>query len=265
MHVYVWTRPDLGFADTRLASNIQAPTECAFAGLYRQLRFLATHGNRPIIYPRGSIDGFHTYRIDFDPPKFEAIDLPNGLMILVDSDHARDKATRRSCESAMAFLLGVIVDWKIGKQKFVALHSTDSEIRGTFSGVKRGANIQDITEFLGFPKKHIYPTPVYGDSQPCIDILQANTVTSRVKHIAVPIHYVHQQISRGLFNMCKIGTHLNMADSGTKPNPAPVLFRHFDQAIGVRFYPPKDSEHAKLMELSKYVQSPFSKPIKESP
>ena len=43
---------------------------------------------------------------------------------------------------------------------------------------KRGTNIQDITEFMGFTKKHIYPTPVYGDSQPCIDILQANTVTS---------------------------------------------------------------------------------------
>lgn len=73
MHVYVWTRPELGFSCTRLARYIQAPSEAAFAGLYRQLRFLATHPHRPIIYPRGTIDGFHTYRVDFDPPKFEAI------------------------------------------------------------------------------------------------------------------------------------------------------------------------------------------------
>ena len=57
-------------------------------------------------------------------------------------------------------------------------------------------------------------------------------------------------------NGCLLVALLNMADSGTKPNPAPVLFRHFDQAIGVRFYPPSDSEHAKLMDLGKFIQSP---------
>ena len=242
-----------------MAKYIQAPSEAAFAGLYRILRFLATHPHRPIIYPRGSIDGYHTYRIDFDPPKFEAMELPNGFIILVDSDHARDHATRRSCETALAFLSGVVVDWKMAQQKFVAIHSTDSEIRGTFSGVKRGINLQAILEFMGYPSNSLYPTPVYGDSQPCIDTLQANAVTSRVKHIAVSICYIHQQISLGKFSMCKIGTHLNMADSGTKPNPSPVLFRHFNQAIGVRFYPPTDSEHAKLMDLDKFVHSPFSK------
>ena len=86
--------------------------------------------------------------VDFDPPKYEAIEIPNGLIMMVDSDHARDPSTRRSCEMAMALILGVAVDWKHGQQKFVAIHSTDSETRAMFTGVKCGFNIQDVAEII---------------------------------------------------------------------------------------------------------------------
>ena len=49
-----------------------------------------------------------------------------------------------------------------------------------------------------------------------------------------------------------ISTVLQPADPGTKPSSAPVLFRAMDYAIGTRFYPPTDSEHAAHMELSLY-------------
>ena len=74
------------------------------------------------------------------------------------------------------------------------------------------------------------------------------------------IHFIHQQIANGKVDFEKIGTHLNMADSGTKPNPLPAHFWQFDQGIGVRFYPPADSEHHKLLELDKFVVSPYTKP-----
>jgi len=259
MHVFVFTRCDLGFTCTRLARYIQSPSAASFAGLYRALRYLATHTHRPIFYPRKqSIDGFHTLRVDYDTPKFEAIQLPNGFLLMIDSDHARDNRTRKSCTSIKALMIGVIFDWKMEQQKVVALHSTDSETRGVFAGTKRGLTLQAIAEFLGFPNKNIYPTPIYEDSQPCIDILQANTVTTRVKHIAVPIHFIHHQIAMKKFTMVKIGTQLNLADSGTKPTPGPTHFRHFDQSIGVRFYPPLESEHHDLLELSKFIPSPFA-------
>ena len=257
MHVYVFTRSDLGYTCSRLSRYTQAPSAAAFAGLHRGLRYLATHPHRPIIYPRRTLDGYDTLRVDFDPPKHEVIELPNGLILLVDSDHARDMRTRRSCECSAILMNGVGVDWKMGQQTCVGLHSTDSEARGTFTGMKRAIVIQDIASFLGFPSEHIYPTPVYCDSQPCIDILNSNSVTTRVKHIAVPIQWIHQQIYLKKFVMCKIGTHLNLSDSGTKPNSSPVHFRQFDRLIGVHFYPPPDSEHYKLLQLDKFVRSPF--------
>ena len=60
------------------------------------------------------------------------------------------------------------------------------------------------------------------------------------------------------FTMVKIGTQLNLADSGTKTTLGPTHFRHFDQSIGVCFYPPLKSEHHDLLELSKFIPSPFA-------
>ena len=166
------------------------------------------------MYPRWSIDGFHTLCVNFDPPKFEEIQLPNSLILIVDSDHARDMRTRRSCHHLQALVHGVALDWKHEQQRCVALHSTDSEIRGVFSCVKQGMNIQDVAIFMGMPRDSVLPTPIYEDSQPCIDVLDAKTVTSRVKHIAVPIHFIHDQIQDGLFVMRKISTNLNLCGLG---------------------------------------------------
>jgi hypothetical protein len=263
MHVYVWSRPDIGFSCIRSSRWIHAPSAAAFAGLYRQIRYLSTHTHRPIMYPRGTLDinGTHNIRVDFDPPKFKSMELPNKLIELVDSDHARDITTRRSCHCILALLLGVVVNWKVEQQKCVALHSTDSELRGSFSATKIGMNLQDICEFLGLERSLFRPLSIYGDSQPCIDILKANQIGTNIKlkHIAVPAHFMHQQVLNERVDFLKIDTHLNMADSGTKPNPSSTHFRQWNQATGVRFYPPADSEHYTLLQLHRFVPSPYEK------
>eukprot|EP00956_Cyclotella_meneghiniana_P015483 scaffold23804_cov48-Cyclotella_meneghiniana.AAC.3 len=104
MHVWVWSRPDIGYAMTRLPQYTHAPNTAAFAGLYRILRYLATHPHRPILYPRRPLTDVHELRFDYDAPNFESITLPNGLLKIVDSDHARDNATRRSCHCVLALL-----------------------------------------------------------------------------------------------------------------------------------------------------------------
>ena len=73
--------------------------------------------NRPIMYPRATIDGYHSLRVDFDQQKFEAMELPNGLIFIVDSDHARDVRTRKSCHHDQALIHGVAIDWKHQQEK----------------------------------------------------------------------------------------------------------------------------------------------------
>jgi hypothetical protein len=259
MHVWVWSRPDIGFSTTRLSQYTHAPNAASFAGLYRVLRYLATHLHRPIFYPRQPLTGTHEIRVEFDPPKSMSMELPNGLIELVDADHARDMATRRSCHCVIAMLNGVAVHWKMQQQKCIATMSTDSEARGCFAATKEGLQLQDICRFTRLPSNLIKPLPIYVDSQPCIDAIHSNTVTSRVKHIAVPIRFMHDQVEDNKVEFRKIDTKLNVADSGTKPTPTATHFRHFDQIIGVRFYPPKESEHYQQLELHKFIYSPYTK------
>ena len=128
-------------------------------------------------------------------------------------------------------------------KEFIALHSTDSETRSVFSAIKRGSQIQEILKFLGYSVHKLFPTIIYGDSQPCLDILEANTVTTSVKHIATPIHYCHEK--NHLLNRFKpltIDTHLNLTDSGTKPTPALIFYGQHDHMIGIHHYPEPGSQ-----------------------
>jgi len=54
---------------------------------------------------------------------------------------------------------------------------------------------------------------------------------------------------------CNIGTNINLLDSGTNPNPAPTHFQQYNQTTGVRFYPPKDSEHYALIKFKLDTQA----------
>ena len=265
MHVWVWSRLDIGYATTRLSQYTHAPNAAAFAGLYRILRYLATHPHRPIFYPRRPVTDVHELRFEYDAPSFESITLPNGLLEMVDSDHARDNATRRSCHCVLALLCGVAIHWKMQQQKCIAIHSTDSEIRGAFAATKEGQNLQNMFMFLPVPNAICRPLPIYCDSQPAIDSINANTVTSRVKHVAIPIMYMHEHVKDGTISLHKINTKLNLADSGTKPNSAPVHFEHFDQAIGVRFYPPANSQHYNLLNLDTFKVSPYTRTQTKQP
>ena len=95
-HSYCWTRQDIGFTLSQLDRYICAPSPVVFEGSHRVARYLAIHRNWPVMYPRWRIEGFHTLRIDFCPPKFEEIQLSNSLILIMDSDHARDIHTRIS-------------------------------------------------------------------------------------------------------------------------------------------------------------------------
>ena len=95
------------------------------------------------IYPRRTIDGYHTFKIKLDKDNIKVIDLPNWSIMMFDVDHARDTDTRRSCESCTELIFGLAMNWKMNQQKFISLHSTDSETRSDLSCIKSDSLIQD--------------------------------------------------------------------------------------------------------------------------
>ena len=93
------------------------------------------------------------------------------------------------------------------------------------------------------------PTVIYKDNQPCIDIIIAGHITKLVKHIAIPVGMIKEEINRGHNIPIKIPGLLNPPDNGTKPNPSSTFHRLVRFCRGQRFYPPPGTEHYKLLQL----------------
>jgi hypothetical protein len=252
LHIQQVSRFELGFALSRLSQYNVAPNEPAFQGLKRMARFLATHTHAPIFYPRLSLKMYQTIRFEVEPGKFVEHVISNLFQFFKDSDHARDIKTRKSITCVVAAMLGVFVHWQMGKQSCIAAHSTDAEIRAFFTAMLQNRYFRPILEYLRIPLRD--PTVIWEDNQPAIDIMTANQITSRVKHMAVPIAMINEDIQQGTCMPKKISGILNPADIGTKPLPASTLHRHWRFGRGQRFYPPVESEHGTLMQVDKVLQ-----------
>jgi len=97
------------------------------------------------------------------------------------------------------------------------------------------------------------PIPIYQDSQPTIDTIASSSITGRAKHIAVPILFSQEKAHHDVVTFKTTSTDLQPADPGTKPLAAPIHFRHNDFVIGVRFYPPPDSEHYRQADIGRFT------------
>ena len=254
MHAECWSRPEIAFAVTRLAQLTAAPNRIGFEWLKRVARFLYKHDHRPIMYPRMPLDGSYVLRNNYDSVNYAEIEVPNSIALFANAGLGTDMRSRRSMDSIMTALLGVLVDWQAKLQGPLALSLTDSEVRVTYGSVKRADYFYQLQRFLDMPAAN-KPIPIYQDSQPCIDILSSGEISKRVKHIALPVHFVYEKIMHGVVRLVKIPTSLQPADPGTKAMSAPVIFRVYDQAIGARFYPPAASDHASLMDLASFGAS----------
>ena len=221
LHVQQATRPDIGFPTAKLAQYNVAPNEPAFHGCKRIARYLVTHLHCPIFYPRLNVKMYQEIRFEYEPGKFDMQTISNLMNMFVDSDHARDPKTRKSMTCLIAALLGVAVDWHNGKQSMVAAHSTDAEVRAFKSAMKRNRYLRVVCQFLRIPQDG--PTIIYEDNQPAIDIMMAGQITSRVKHMAVDVAMIREDIILGNSIPKKIKGTINPADIGTKPLPSSTV------------------------------------------
>ena len=247
LHIQQVTRFEIGYAITRLSQFSSCPNEPAFHGLTRIARFLATHLHSPIMYPRKKIKGYRPITFETEPGKVIEHLITNEPCLGADADHARDIKTRKSISCIKGFINGVIVIWIMQKQTCMAAHSTDAETRAYFTAMQYNKYWRMILEFMG--KRMTQPTTIYEDNQPCIDIIMAGQITKLVKHIAIPVAMINEDIAAGNNKPNKIDGKLNLPDNGTKPNPSSTFHRFYQWCRGQIFYPPPGSEHGKLLQI----------------
>ena len=135
----------------------------------------------------------------------------------------------------------------MAKQTCVAAHSTDAEMRAFYTAVQLNKYLRCVLEFLCHDMSK--PTIIYEDNQTTLDSMAAGHITSRVKHMAVPIAICHEDINKGNSQGEKIPGILNPSDLGTKPLPSSSFHRLSRQLRGQRYYPAAVSLHGRLMQV----------------
>ena len=247
-----WTRFDMGFSLQRLAEYNNAPTSLAFEAIGRHYRYIAGDVIRPLVYPRHDIKGTTTISYFVSPEKQIKMVLPNDLQLFTDSEFARNLADRKSYYCIVFLLLNVAIQVKVKKSTNIAGHTTDAEMKGTYSGVRRLLPLRRILESMGFPC--LNPTPVYVDNAAVSAIIDAKRMTPRCRHLDIPIAYLHEQSGKS-YNHYLISTVQMLADLGTKPLVTALHRRFKYWASGHYFLPPEGSEHYIYLQLQFYEKS----------
>ena len=116
---------------------------------------------------------------------------------------------------------------------------------------------------LGLPI--IKPTVVYEDNLATVQQVLKDRLTPRVRHLDVLITWLHDQHTCGIYTPNPINTNEMLADLNTKPQPPVILHRLCFILFGMNYYPPKSSEHYKLLRFQYYdpTQSKRSQRLKD--
>ena len=110
----------------------------------------------------------------------------------------------------------------------VALSTTEAEYIALTEAIKEAIWLKGLVTELGFEQEIVR---VSCDSSSAIQLSKNPKYHERTKHIDVRMHFIGDEISKGVVNVVKVPTEVNPADMLTKPLPS-VRFRNLLSLIG---------------------------------
>lgn len=246
------TRGDILYATQRASEHNSAPTKIGFESIGRLYRYIAGDLLRPLFFPAGRLDETcHLTYFDGDKD-IAPLDVPNELQLYSDAELARNLSDRKSYLCNVVLLMNVCILIKVSKSTTIMTHTTDSETKASFAGVRRLLPIRRLLEFMGFPCSS--PTPGHVDNAALEAIISSERLTPRSRHLDIPIAYLQEH--NGVSYVPRlIRTYYMLADIGTKPLTV-YLHRRFKYwLMGAQFYPVPETEHYILLEMQFYEQN----------
>ncbi|GKU92590.1 hypothetical protein SLEP1_g6298 [Rubroshorea leprosula] len=128
---------------------------------------------------------------------------------------AGDKDTLQSTTGFIVFLDGTPISWRACKQKAVARSSTEAEYRALATASFEVIGVCNLLHELGHPVS--YPLAIYYDNIGATHLSSNPIMHTRMKHIAIDLHFVHELVHRKLLWVNHISTVDQLADGLTKP------------------------------------------------
>jgi hypothetical protein len=195
MYLARFTRPDILFSVTYLATKCDSPTLYDMNAAYHIIQYLRSTGN-------------YAYR-------FSGYDIK--LSVYIDASHGLH--TDMKGHSAIIITLGTApIMTRSAKQKIVALHSTDAEMIAMVDGLTYVIWIRLLLSELLFEIDK--PIPVYQDNMSAILLYNGGGQFKRSKHMYIKQQYVKDLILRKIIDIKYLSGLEIPADPITKPVPS---------------------------------------------
>ena len=259
-HIMKASRPDLSNAINRLGVFQSAPNRLAYMSIYRVLQYLFTHPNVPLVYPRQEFSSDTVLTVHSSKGSIlDSLKIPHCLCGHVDISFAPYKEFRHSVGGHVETLNCVAVDWRTMKQTSCATSATDAETRQYYDAAKRTLRIRNFMRQIGvtlptaspvlpsFKLNYDMPSPIFEDNKGTRDMLAAGKVTSNLKHVDIPLTYLHSLHESGTIKTSRANSSTMVANFLTKQETGPQHIKSTKWITGRQYYPPRSSDHFKTL------------------
>ncbi len=147
---------------------------------------------------------------DMPPPLGKEVD----LCMMVDSDHAGDKRTRRSCTGFIIFCNLAPVIWLSKQQATIETSVFGAEFVAMKHGIKMLRGLRYKIRMMGIPLSG--PTYIYGDNKSQVTNPSRPELTLKKKCNSICCHAIRESVAMGETLLTDIRTGENLADFLTK-------------------------------------------------
>ncbi|TYJ96769.1 putative mitochondrial protein [Cucumis melo var. makuwa] len=190
---YTHTRPDIAYIVNHLSQFLYCPTDIHWQVVKRVLRYLS---------------GTRSFGFLFQPS--------NDLSITAysDADWAANIDDRKSVVAYCVFLGANLVSWSSKKPTVVARSSTESEYRALDLAASEIVWLKQLLEELHISQSR---KPVLWCDNISVGALATNPVFhARTKHIEIDVHFIRDQVLRGVLEVRYVPSTNQLADCLTK-------------------------------------------------
>jgi hypothetical protein len=136
------------------------------------------------------------------------------IRLYVDSDHAGDKATRRSRTGYLVYINGALITWFSKRQATVESSVFGAEFVALKNGMEAVRGLRYKLRMMGVEISG--PTYTYGDNMSVIHNTQRPDSTLKKKSNSICYHACREAVAMGEMLTTHIPTALNPADLATK-------------------------------------------------
>ena len=146
----------------------------------------------------------------------------------VDADLAGCTDTYKSTTGFAIMLYGGVISWMAKIQPTVALSTAEAETNAAVEAVKQLMHLRLLLRELGNEAVGEYPTKLYEDNNAAIQYAHGNENAKKAKHYQMKVHFLQEQKAIGIFDMVKVVTKEQLADTFTKPLAKDLFYQYRD-------------------------------------